>query len=232
MVTLERILQKVMIHISDTAAVKAVKLALDCGPTRRISRAEGSEHQSEPVLEVQSSESMSRSVSMLNKTSKVLAPTQATELALDLSKTEVRISNTLVCGHINVGPPAHQCDYHLYYSVHDHNIKDVIEKMRAELKDGARLRVTCDWEKFDRAHQMIVFLNSETNFSDDDKLLAELRRGLNRCVHAGRDPATYFVLVHETRCALLLGRTMTWQHAPVPETLCMLSSLESVGGAA
>ena len=168
---------------------------------------------------------------MLNKTSKVLAPTQATELALDLSKTEVRISNTLVCGHINVGPPAHQCDYHLYYSMHDHNINDVIEKMRAELKDGARLRVTCDWEKFDRAHQMIVFLNSETNFSDDDKLLAELRRGLNRCVHAGRDPATYFVLVHETRCALLLGRTMTWQHAPVPETLCMLSSLESVGGA-
>ena len=170
MVTLESILQKVMTHVSDTAAVKAVKLALGREAMRR-----------------------------------------------DLSKTvEVRILNTLVCGGIEIGPPAHQCEFHLYYSVHDHKIKDVIDKMRAELKVGAKLRVTCNGAKFDCAHQMIVFLNSETNFSDDNKLLAELRRGLNKCVHAGRDPATYFVLVHETRWLRFnLGMQDNVQHVPV-----------------
>ena len=38
------------------------------------------------------------------------------------TQAEVQIINTLSsCGRIEIGPPAHQCDYHLYYSVHDHN---------------------------------------------------------------------------------------------------------------
>ena len=126
---------------------------------------------------------------------------QAHELA-----SEILITNTLMCGQIRVDPPACQLNYHLYYSSHDNNAKHVIEKMRAELKDGASLRVSCDPTQFDRAHQMLVFLNSDTNFSDDDELLADLRCGLKKCVRAGRDPATFFVLVHETR------RACFWVH--------------------
>jgi len=118
---------------------------------------------------------------------------------LNSNQSEIIISNTLVCLSTKVGPPARQLDYHLYCSRHDNNAEDVIDKMRMELKGGTSLRATNNFAEFDRANQMLVFLNSKTNLHDDDKLLAELRCGLRWCADNFRDPATYFVLVHETR---------------------------------
>ena len=113
--------------------------------------------------------------------------TASTNQTLDSRKTEVSIANTLMSDHITLGPPAHELKYHLYYSAHNCNATHAIEKMRAELRDGASLCATCDPEQFDRAHQMLVFLDSETNFSDDNALLAELRRGVkNVCASWAR----------------------------------------------
>lgn len=187
MVTLASILQKVMTQMNAATVDKQASAKV-------VPKASATADQVEP-LSIESKNI--QAVSSINSASRARE--------LDPRQTEVYISNTLVCGGIHIGPPAHELNFHLYHSGQDKMAGEVIEKMRAELKDGDSLRVTCNPSEFNRAHQMMVFLSSQTNWSDDSQLVSDLRRGLEKCKESERDPATYFVLVHETRCALLLG---------------------------